>query len=222
MTASRRPALTLVSAPAGFGKTTLLTDWFASAQMTATSSATWLALDSGDNDPAVFGAYLVAALQSVAPQVGTTADALLRDAQSLQGAMAALINDLEALDTDVTLVLDDYHVIDSADIHEAMRLLVDRAPQRFHLVVATRADPPLPLARWRARGDLLEIRAADLRFTIAEAAAYFNDAMALHLTADDVGALEARTEGWIAALQLAALSLQGRDDTPRVHRRLRR
>ena len=110
-------------------------------------------------------------------------------------------------------MLDDYHVIESATLHETVAYLLEHLPPQVHLVLGGRADPPLPLARLRARGELLEVRAADLRFTAEESAAYFNDAMGLHLTADDVDALEARTEGWIAALQLAALSMQGRDDT---------
>ena len=205
-------ALTLVSAPAGFGKTTLLIEWFEAAQMPGSSSAAWLALDDGDNDPVLFGTYLLAALRSAAPLIGSTAEDALQSAQPLNSVVAGLVNDLQALDADMTLVLDDYHMIDAADIHEALAFLVDHAPPRLHLVLATRSDPPLPLARWRARGELLEVRATDLRFTHDEAAAYFRDAMDLQLTPDDVGALEARTEGWIAALQLAALSLQGRDD----------
>jgi LuxR family transcriptional regulator, maltose regulon positive regulatory protein len=208
---AHQPALTLVSAPAGFGKTTLLTEWFGNASE-PTRSAAWLALDAGDNDSTVFGAYIVAALRSIAPQVGATAESLLQASQPLHVAAATLINDLELLDRDVALVLDDYHAIGSTDVHEAISFLVEHAPPRFHLVLATRADPPLPLARWRARGDLLEIRATDLRFTVPEAASYFNDAMDLQLSAAEVGALEARTEGWIAALQLAALSLRDRDD----------
>lgn len=208
---ARQPALTLVSAPAGFGKTTLLTEWFAETGGPGPSMA-WLALDAGDNDPALFGSYVVAALQSVAPQVGVSALSLLRSSQPLRAATAALINDLEALSGDVVLVLDDYHVIDSADVHEAIVFLLDHAPPQFHVVLASRADPPLPLARLRARGDLREVRAADLRFTTDEAATYFNEAMGLQLAAGEVGALEARTEGWVAALQLAALSMQGRDD----------
>ena len=208
---AHQPPLTLVSAPAGFGKTTLLTEWFGKSSE-LNPAASWLALDEGDNDPAVFGAYLVAALRSIAPDVGATAAALLHASQPLHVVAATLINDLELLDIDVALVLDDYHAIDSTDVHEAVTFLVEHAPAGFHLVLATRADPPLPLARWRARGDLLEIRATDLRFTAAEAASYLNDVMDLRLSAAQVDALEARTEGWIAALQLAALSLHGRDD----------
>lgn len=206
----QRPALTLVSAPAGFGKTTLLSDWFEAEQSSGATAAVWLSLDAGDSDPARFGAYLVAALQPVVPVAA--ADAASEHGQSLQSVAAALLDDLGPVTTEITLVVDDYHWIDSIEIHEAVSFLVDHAPPAFHLVMATRSDPPLPLARWRASGDLLELRAADLRFTIDEAAAYFHDSMDLDLTPTHVGALEARTEGWIAALQLAALSLQGRKD----------
>lgn len=208
------PSLTVVSAPAGFGKTTLLTDWFTSAARADLATA-WLALDAGDNDPTVFWSYVIAAVQSAVPGVGTGASGLLRSAQPLESVVASLLNDLADVPDEVVLVLDDYHVIESAVLHETMAFLVERLPPQVHLVLGTRADPPLPLARLRARGDLLEIRAADLRFTPDESAAYFNDAMGLHLTVDDVDALEARTEGWVAALQLAALSMQGRDDTSR-------
>jgi LuxR family maltose regulon positive regulatory protein len=211
MLLERQPALTLISAPAGFGKTTLLTEWLGNTAAPR-RSASWLALDAGDNDPAVFGAYLIAALRLIAPAVSGSADALLQTPQPLTMTVTTLVNDLALLDRDVALVLDDYHVIDSPEVHEAISFLVEHAPSQFHLVLATRADPPLPLARWRARGDLLELRAADLRFTGTEAASYFNDAMEMHLSAAEVGALEARTEGWIAALQLAALSMRGRDD----------
>ncbi len=211
MTLAHQPALTLISAPAGFGKTTLLTEWFGNTS-DAARRAGWLALDAADNEPAIFGAYLVAALRSIAPDVGDTAESLLQASQPLHAATASLINDLEWLDIDVALVLDDYHLIDSSEIHDAVCFLVEHAPPRLHLVLATRADPPMPLARWRARRDLLEIRTADLRFTSDEAASYFTDSMHLHLSAEEVSALEARTEGWIAALQLAALSLRDCDD----------
>lgn len=207
-TSARQPVLTLVAAPAGFGKTTLLTEWFAEAEGPIRTVA-WLALDAGDNDPSVFGAYLVAALRSVAPTIGATP---LPSSQPLRAMTATLINELHAFNGDVVLVLDDYHVIDTAEVHDAIAFLVDHAPPNLSLVIASRADPQLPLARWRARGDLLEIRAADLRFTHDEAARYLNGPMGLQLAAKDLGALEARTEGWIAALQLAALSMQGRDD----------
>ena len=205
-------ALTLVSAPAGFGKTTLLTEWLAAAPADGRSVA-WLSLDQRDNDPVLFWTYLVAALKTAQ---GPGADALsfLEPPQPPNEAgLVTLLNDLNAVPNDVVLVLDDYHVIDARDVREGMAFLLEHLPPRIHLVIAGRADPALPLARLRGRGELAEIRAADLRFTPAEAAAYLNEVMGLALTAADVAALEGRTEGWIAALQLAALSLQGRSDT---------
>jgi LuxR family maltose regulon positive regulatory protein len=205
--------LTLVSAPAGFGKTTLLAEWLAAAPA-GERSAAWLSLDQGDNHPATFWSYLIAALQTAAPGVGAAALALLQSPQPppIETVLATLLNELGALPTEVVLVLDDYHVVDARDLQDGVAFLLDHLPPRVHLVIASRADPPLPLARLRARGELAEIRAADLRFTPDEAAAYLNEVMGLALTARDVAALEGRTEGWIAALQLAALSVRGRDD----------
>ena len=208
--------LMLVSAPAGFGKTTLLAEWLAAGPAAPADerSAAWLSLDRGDNDPASFWTYLIAALRTVAPGVGESALALLQAPQPppIETVLTALLNDLGAIAGDIVLVLDDYHVIDARDVQDGMAFLLDHLPPRLHLVIASRADPALPLARLRARGELVEIRAADLRFTPDEAAAYLNEVMGLQLTAQDVAALEGRTEGWIAALQLAALSMQGRDD----------
>ena len=202
------PALTLVSAPAGFGKTTLLAEWLAHTKRTA-----WFSIDAGDNEPGVFWAYVVTALQSVEPGVGHRAMAILGSSPaSAEPALASLLNDLDALDDDIVLVLDDYHVIESTDIHQALTFVLEHLPRSVHLVIGSRSDPPLPLPRLRARGELVEIRAADLRFTTEEAASYFNAVTGLSLNGDDVAALERRTEGWIAALQLAALSMQGRDD----------
>jgi LuxR family maltose regulon positive regulatory protein len=203
-------ALTLVSAPAGFGKTTLLAEWLAVAAAGERSVA-WLSLDQRDNDPASFWTYLVAALNTGVPGKGT--GALLQPPQPPNEAgLVALLNDLDAISDDVALVLDDYHVIDARDVQDGMAFLLEHLPPQIHLVIASRTDPPLPLARLRGRGELAEIRAADLRFTPGEAAAYLNEVMGLGLTAADVAALEGRTEGWIAALQLAALSMQGRED----------
>jgi LuxR family maltose regulon positive regulatory protein len=205
-------ALTLVSAPAGFGKTTLLTEWLATAPADGRSVA-WLSLDPRDNDPAVFWTYLVAALQAVEPAVGAGARSLLQSPQSpAEAILESLLNDLSGVSNDVVLVLDDYHVIEAPDVQEGMTFLLDHLPPQFHLVIATRADPSLPLARLRARGELVEVRVADLRFTADEAAAYLSGVMGLDLTAGDVEALAGRTEGWIAGLQLAGLSLQGRED----------
>ena len=205
-------ALTLVSAPAGFGKTTLLAEWLAVAAADERSVA-WLSLDQRDNDPALFWTYLVAALNTGVPGVGSGALSVLQPPQPPNEAgLVALLNDLDAISNDVVLVLDDYHVIDARDVQDGMAFLLEYLPPQIHLVIASRADPPLPLARLRGRGELAEIRAADLRFTPGEAAAYLNEVMGLVLTAADVAALEGRTEGWIAALQLAALSMQGRED----------
>jgi LuxR family maltose regulon positive regulatory protein len=203
-------ALTLVSAPAGFGKTTLLTEWLAAAGGRPTA---WLSLDQRDNDPVIFWTYVLSALQATAHGVGAAALALLQSSHaSMDDVLASLINDLDAVPGDIVLVLDDYHVVESRDVHEAMAFLLEHLPRHIQLVIATRADPALPLARLRARGELVEVRAGDLRFTAEEAAAYLDEAMGPALTAQDVAALEARTEGWIAALQLAALSMRGRDD----------
>src|SRR2546429_1184681 len=205
-------ALTLVSAPAGFGKTTLLTEWLAAALADGRSAA-WLSLDQRDNDPALFWTYLVAALKTAAAGAGARALSLLPPQPPSEAGLATLLNDLDAISNDVVLVLDDYHVIDARDVQDGMAFLLEHLPPQIHLVIASRTDPPLPLARLRGRGELAEIRAADLRFTPSEAAEYLNEVMGLVLTAADVAALEGRTEGWIAALQLAALSMQGREDT---------
>jgi LuxR family maltose regulon positive regulatory protein len=173
----------------------------------------WLSLDQRDNDPGLFWTYLVTAIQSAAPEVGATAVALLQSPQPpIEAVLASLLNDLSAISDDVVLVLDDYHVIDAREIQDGMAFLLERLPPQVHLVIASRADPTLPLARLRVRGELVEIRAADLRFTPDEALAYLNGVMGLTLTTRDAAALDGRTEGWIAALQLAALSMQGRAD----------
>jgi len=206
----------LISAPAGFGKTTLLTEWLAAGPdgPAAERLVAWLSLDRADNDPASFWIYVIAALRTVASGVGESAMTLLQTPQPppIETVLTALLNDLGAITGDIVLVLDDYHVVDARDVQNGMAFLLDHLPPRLHVVIASRTDPALPLARLRARGELVETRAADLRFTLDEAAAYLNEMMGLQLTARDVAALEGRTEGWIAALQLAALSMQGRDD----------
>ena len=204
-------ALTLVSAPAGFGKTTVVTEWLSSVPV-ETRSVAWLSVDRRDNDPALFWTYVVTALQAAEPTVGASALALLQSPQcTMEAVLFSLLNDLSAVPDDIVLVLDDYHLIESRDVQDGLAFLLEHLPPRVHLVLVTRADPPLPLARLRARGDLVEVRVADLRFTADEAAAYL-ERVGLLLTPADVAALEGRTEGWIAALQLAALSMQGRHD----------
>ena len=208
--------LMLVSAPAGFGKSTLLVEWLAAAEARAgtTVRGAWLALDAADNDPARFWRYVVAAIRTALPDVGTDALTVLDESQPppVEVALTMLVNELAAAELDVVLMLDDYHVIEAPAIHEGMAFLLAHQPGHLHLVLATRSDPPLPLPRLRARGDLVEVRAGDLRFTTDEAASYLNEVMGLDLGPDDVRALEGRTEGWIAALQLAALSMTGRED----------
>jgi len=207
--------LMLVSAPAGFGKTTLLAEWLGSRVGSGPERATaWLSLDQGDNDPATFWTYVVTALGTAVPGIGGNTLALLQEAPPapVRLLLTTLINELGTDTTDVFLVLDDYHVIDSREVQDGIDFLLENLPPRLHLVIVSRADPALPLANLRARGELVEVRAADLRFTTEEAASYLNGAMGLELTHEDVGALEGRTEGWIAALQLAALSMEGRED----------
>jgi LuxR family transcriptional regulator, maltose regulon positive regulatory protein len=205
--AGRRHKLTLVSAPAGFGKTTLLSVW---AQDRAPEPrVAWLTLDAGDDDPTRFLAYLVAALQTVAPDVGRGALALSRAPQPppLESALTALVNAVAALPEPLTLVLDDYHLVSARPVHDALAFLVEHLPANLHLVIATRADPPLPLARLRGRGQLIELRQADLRFTRPEAAAFLAQTMGLALAPPEIEALAERTEGWVAGLQMAALTL---------------
>jgi ATP/maltotriose-dependent transcriptional regulator MalT len=205
-----RGKLTLVAAPAGFGKTTLVSEWLAGRGR----PAAWLSLDEGDNDPARFLMYLVSALRTVVADVGGEALATLQAPQTppIEALLTTLLNDLAAVADELVLVLDDYHTLDSRPVDEALTFLIERLPAQAHLVITTREDPRLPLARLRAKGQLTELRAADLRFTAEEAAAFLNAGMGLRLAAADIAALEARTEGWIAGLQLAALSLRGRQD----------
>lgn len=203
--------LSLVSAPAGFGKTTLVSDWVAACER----PVAWLSLDEGDGDPTRFLIYLVAALQTVASEVGEGVLGALQSPRPppIEGVLTALLNDTTAVSHAFSLVLDDYHLVDSKAVNHALAFLLEHLPPQLHLVITTREDPALPLARLRARGQLVELRAAELRFTPAEAAEFLGDVMGLDLSADEIAQLEARTEGWIAGLQLAALSLRGRSDS---------
>ena len=210
MDAGAHGRLTLVSATAGFGKSTLVSTWIAARDQ----PAAWLALDPDDGEPTRFLVYVIAALQTVAPDLGAAVLARLQSPQPPDAttALTALLNEIAAVPTPFTLVLDDYHVVDNSVVDDALTFLLDYLPPQMHLVITTREDPPLPLTRLRARGQLTEIRAGDLRFTVDEAAAFLNLTMGLTLSVADVAALDARTEGWIAGLQLAALSMQGRGD----------
>ncbi|HET7820859.1 MAG TPA: LuxR C-terminal-related transcriptional regulator [Ornithinibacter sp.] len=203
--------LTLVSAPAGFGKTTLLASWL--GPTTDDRRVAWLSLDASDDDPVSFWTGVVTALDGAVPGLGAVPLDLLRAAPtSTDPVLTALLNELAAVPDEVWLVLDDYHLVRDQEVGRGMTFLVEHLPPHVHVVLSTRADPDLPLARWRVRGELVEIRAVDLRFSAGEAAAYLDEATGVRLTAEQVQALEGRTEGWIAALQLAAISLRGRDD----------
>ena len=235
--------LTLVSAPAGFGKTTLLSEWMHSrGEVTSPLPVAWVSLDKGDNDPARFWAYFVAALQTIpslsAAAVGQSVLVTLQTPQSspIESLLTGLINEIaETQDPPsagslrrslsraqprgsgqaghgFALVLDDFHLITEQQIHDGLTFLVDNLPPQMHLILSSRADPPWPLARLRARGEMTELRTGDLRFAPEEAAAFLNDVMGLNISPEDVTALEARTEGWIAGLQMAALSMRGRKD----------
>jgi LuxR family maltose regulon positive regulatory protein len=206
--------LTLISAPAGFGKTTLLGEWVAGRS--DERSVAWVSVDEADNDPARFLSYLVAALRSIEEEIGEGVLSSLRAPGSPPvGALTgALINELADIPANLAIVLDDYHLIDSDHVNGIVSFLLERLPSNVHLVIASRIDPPLPLARLRARGQITEINATDLFFTREEAVAFMKDTMGLNLSDKDVGALEERTEGWIAGLQLAALSMRDREDIP--------
>jgi LuxR family maltose regulon positive regulatory protein len=221
--ATTMPRLVLVSAPAGFGKTTLLSQWLTRDRTenplySRTPQALrvgWLSLDAADADLGAFLTHLVAALQVASPEIGADALALIDTDRGLpvEDIVASLVNDLDALAGPTVVALDDYHVIDTPEVHRAVALLLDHLPPQVTLAMTTRADPPLPLSRLRARGELLEVRAADLRFTAEEADAFLNQIMGLRLGPAQVAALEARTEGWAAGLQLAALSARGHTNT---------
>src|SRR5947209_5646738 len=202
--------LTLIAAPAGFGKTTLVSEWVDGTER----PTAWLSLDEGDNDPARFLAYVVAALQTIAPTIGEGVLGALQSPQPPppESMLTALLNEIITIPDNFVLVLDDYHVLEAKAVDHALTYLVEHLPPHMHLVIATREDPQLPLARLRARGHLTELRATDLRFTPSEAAAFLNQGMGLNLSAEDIARLSTRTEGWIAGLQLAAISMQGQQD----------
>lgn len=199
--------LTLISAPAGFGKTTVVSEWIDRCERLTS----WLSLDVGDNDPARFLTYIIAALQKIKPGLGADLQAVLQSPQPLQieNILTTLINEIYDIKDNFLIILDDYHLIDSQQVDLSLAFLLEHQPPQMHLVITTREDPQLPLARLRARNQMTELRAADLRFTQEEASEFLNRMMKLNLSVDDIQTLESRTEGWIAGLQLAALSMQG-------------
>ncbi len=239
------PSILLISASAGSGKTTLVSEWvndlrhrhspaprpvqglasddlrledlnqIENRKSKIRNQVAWLSLDEDDNDPTRFLIYLVSSVQTVLPEMGMELLTALQSPQPppLETVLTAMLNEISTFPDDLILVLDDYHVIESKPVDQILAFLMEHLPHRMHLVIATREDPQLPLARYRARGQLTELRASDLRFTPVEAAEFLNQVMGLHLSAEEITALENRTEGWIAGLQLAALSMQGQKDT---------
>ena len=211
--------LTLISAPAGFGKSTLVSEWIASPRdytrsQACSSPAAWLSLDEADSDPARFILYLIATLQTIKKGIGASLIAVLQSSQpfNIDALLTALLNEISLDPEHFVLVLDDYHAIDSPAVDKSLNFLVEHLPPQMHLVITTREDPQLPLARYRTRGQLTELRASDLRFTTSEAAEFLNQVTGLGLSEENIAALETRTEGWIAGLQLAAISMQGQND----------
>jgi len=216
--------LTLISAPAGFGKTTLVTEWLNHLQLDSGAEnhgeieTAWLSLDEHDNDLVRFLMYFITAMYRIegfGAEFGQEALSMLRSPQPPPSGtiLTSIINDIAEITGKIFMVLDDYHLIDAQPIHDALKFLLENLPPQLHMVITTREDPPLPLSRLRARGQLNELRAADLCFNSAEVVEFFNQVLGLGLKSEDIAVLEARTEGWIAGLQLAALSMQGRADT---------
>ncbi|MGD8519308.1 MAG: helix-turn-helix transcriptional regulator, partial [Anaerolineae bacterium] len=206
--------LILVSAPAGFGKTTLLCQWIHADGTSSSIPVGWLSLDASDSDLSRFLTYLILALQAVDPAIGQSLPSALQGPQPppVESLLTILINDLSALpDTPSLLILDDYHTVKASSVHQALGFLLEHLPPQVHLVVASRSDPPLPLARLRGRGQLFELRIEDLRFDTVQATILLDQASTGPLSLEQAAQLAARTEGWITGLQLAALSLQGRD-----------
>ncbi len=210
LNAALESRLILISAPAGFGKTTLLSEWIPQSER----RVAWLSLDESDNDPIRFWMYFVAALETLKTDLGIGALSVLQAPQPppIEVFLTTLLNDIAAIPDSLVLVLDDYHIIESTAVQTGLTFLIDHLPPNMQLLLTSRVDPPLPLARWRVRNQLAEVRIDDLRFTPAEAAVFLNHTMGLSLAAEDIAALEECTEGWIAGLQLAALSMQGRSD----------
>ena len=202
--------LTLVTGPAGFGKTTLVAASLAGGNL----PVAWLSLDKDDNQVGRFLTYLVAALQCIDSNFGKEAAQLVAGMQptSPEAVLTQVINDLEQSQTEIALVLDDYQFINSQAVHDALAFLLEHCPKTFHLVIVSRSDLPLPITRLRGRGQMVELRAGDLRFTVAESAQFLNEVMELCLDARSVAVLEERTEGWIVGLQMAALSMRDRED----------
>jgi len=207
--------LILVSAPAGFGKSTLLSEWIAEGNLAG--SVAWLSIDQDDNDARRFWAYVLAAIQVVRPDIGTTALAALRldKPLSIKLLLTSLINELAGLTGMLVLILDDFHLINEPEIHDQLSFFVEHLPLSLRVVVSSRTGAPWPVARLRVRSEISEVMTEDLRFTLDESTRLLNQMMGLGLAAEDVAILDSHTEGWIAGLQMAALSMIGREELSR-------
>ncbi|MCJ7623543.1 MAG: hypothetical protein MUO76_08555, partial [Anaerolineaceae bacterium] len=205
--------LTLISAGAGFGKTTLLSEWVQQSQ----SPTAWISLDQRDNDPSRFWLYVIGALQTIFPDFGDASISILRSSQPLQieKLLTSMINEITETTGRFTLILDDFHLITESEINAGIIFLLRNQPEKMHMILSSRANPPWPLARLRARGEMIELRAQDLRFTLKETAQFINDIMKLDISMNEMTVLEDRTEGWIAGLQMAAISMRGSKDKSR-------
>ncbi len=204
--------LILISAPAGFGKTTLMGEWIRTGQTQINTA--WFSIDKEDNDPVRFWDYFITAVQSIQPNCGKDVLPLLRSSPppSVEQVLIALINDLSTIEGDFAIVLDDYHRIENQQIQDGITYLLEHIPVQMHLVIITRADPPLPLAHFRGKGEMLEVGADDLRFTLEDATSLLKELKIPELSADDIAALNERTEGWAVGLKMAALSMRGQKD----------
>jgi LuxR family transcriptional regulator, maltose regulon positive regulatory protein len=212
-----RRKLTLLSAPAGFGKTSLIGQWV-TVSASKDRAVAWLSLDEGDSDPMRFWTYLLTAIDTATGGAISNSLELLRSPRppSIEAILTSLINNVASINKDFALVLDDYHLVNNPVVHHDLAFLLEHLPAQMHLIIATRTDPPLPLAHLRAGGQLVELRSPDLRFTSEEASQFLNDMMILGLSAEDVAVLEQSTEGWIAGLQLATLLVEGREDSSKI------
>ena len=202
--------MTLLSAPAGYGKSTLINEWAHQVGL----PVAWLSLDAGDNDPTRFLVYVIAALQKIDESIGDDLLGVLNSSQPIpmDALLTVLINQVNDISKEIILVLDDYHLIDAQPVHVAVSFLLEHQPTNLHLVISTRSDPRLPIAGLRGRGQLSELRQNDLRFTIDETAVFLNQVMGLNLSVDEISVLASCTEGWIAGLQMAAISMLGQED----------
>jgi len=203
--------LILISAPAGFGKTTIISDWIHNRRI----PTAWFSLDKGDNDPAVFFSYTISGIQNIRKEFGQSALELLKSPKepNSESITSLLINDILSINQDFLLVFDDFHLISNNEIFVVVTYLLEHIPENIHIVISSRSDPNLPIAKLRSQDQLVELRSDDLSFSANDISILFNKKFKIKLSPEDIYSLETKTEGWIAGLQLAALSMQGSEDT---------